>query len=669
MADDKLRYAGYGATLAGFLWIVSIVIAAVGERGATVGDAGDYAGVLATFTMLVVLAAVYQWGNQNRPGLISTTITAVGSIALLVSFVFYAIDFDAEDGTAFSLVFLGMVIVGFGLAALGRHFHRYAQTAGLGTGVMILGFFMALGWPAALIIGSVFDINLSDNVAGAVWISAFVAQAIAWLLLGLILLRLPNESGEEQLESSRKVVTKSNKRFRYLAGFVAALSITILVGFVLVARGRSPEITPVPPVDPDQQILFYNGVVLTMDPEQPQASALAVTGEKIEAVGSDDEILVLEEPGAVLVDLDGSTLMPGFVDPHNHLFNDAKSLSGMSLAEIQQVALEHGITTQGDLYVDKSFLREMQRFEEAGGLQIRTSLYLVANDNCGRSQGDWWKDHPATAEPGEMLRIGGVKIFADGGSCKGVALTYELVPGEGLGDLFFSQEELNKLVSEVQAEGRQVAIHAAGDRAIEQAQNAIAAALNGEPNKYRHRIEHNAIDRPELLPRYGEIGIVPLIFSRYEVCDREGPLPPEEYQSWEWPWREMMEANPGLVIAWHGDYRRSGRVQPLGDLYGLVTRNDVADDGTICPGYDWLKPNTLSVGEALPMMTINAAYALFRDDEVGSLEPGKYADLIVLSDNPLAVSPEQIPRMDVWLTMVGGRTAYCATGHESSCPE
>nr|NIW44028.1 hypothetical protein [Gammaproteobacteria bacterium] len=65
-------------------------------------------------------------------------------------------------------------------------------------------------------------------------------------------------------------------------------------------------------------------------------------------------------------------------------------------------------------------------------------------------------------------------------------MSYEIVPGKGLGDLFFSQEDLNELVAEIQAEGRQVAIHAAGDRAVEQAQNAIAAALNGAPNEYRH---------------------------------------------------------------------------------------------------------------------------------------------------------------------------------------
>ena len=107
---------------------------------------------------------------------------------------------------------------------------------------------------------------------------------------------------------------------------------------------------------------------------------------------------------------------------------------------------------------------------------------------------------------------------------------------------------------------------------------------------------------------------------------------------------------------------------PLADLYGLVTRNDLENDGHICPGYEWLKQNTLSIEESLPVMTINAAYALFREDEIGSLEMGKYADLLILSHNPMANPAETLLETEVWLTMVGGRTAYCATGQESLCP-
>jgi predicted amidohydrolase YtcJ len=446
------------------------------------------------------------------------------------------------------------------------------------------------------------------------------------------------------------------------------LGLALLACLWLAGCALAAPSTPAPTVDPARQVIFHNGVVLTMNQEAPQATALAVTGALITAVGADADILALAGPGARLIDLRGAALLPGFVDPHSHIFNDARQHLDMTLAEAQQVALENGTTTLGDLYVDEGFLREMRAFAARGSLQVRTSLYLVATDNCGRPQGDWWLEHEPTGEPGEWLRIGGVKIFADGGTCRDVALSYELEPGGGLGDLFFEQQALNDLVAKAQAAGRQVAIHALGDRAVEQAQNAIAAALAGAPNTYRHRIEHNAVVRPELLARYGEIGIVPTVFGLYPHCSPFGPPPPEAYRSWEWPWRALLDANPGLPVAWHGDDPYFGRLRPLDDLYGFVTRGDVAADGTPCPAPEWHAVHAVSTEEALRMMTINAAYALFRETEVGSLEAGKYADLIVLSANPLAVAPEALLQTEVWLTMIGGRTAHCAAGHADECP-
>jgi predicted amidohydrolase YtcJ len=441
-----------------------------------------------------------------------------------------------------------------------------------------------------------------------------------------------------------------------------------LLLLLLVGCSAADYPAPPPTIQPGQQLIFHNGLILTMDENAPQAEALVITGEKIEAVGSDEAMLALRRADSVVIDLQGQTLMPGFVDPHTHLFNDAEQSLEMSLNEVQQVALANGITTIGNAFVTEGFLEEMRDFEAAGQLRIRTSLYLVATDNCGRLQGDWWQEHAPTREAGEMLRIGGIKLFTDGGTCERPALSYELRPGEGLGDLFFSQEALNGLVAEAQAADHQVLIHAIGDRAVEQAQNAIAAALDGQPNSYRHRIDHNSVIRPELLARYGEIGIVPVIFGPYPICEPFGPPPPAEYQAWEWPWRALLDANPDLPIAWHGDDPFFGRIRPLDDLYSLVTRNEIGTNGRVCEAPEWQKAHTITAEEALRLMTINAAYALFREEEVGTLEPGKYADLIVLSGDPLAADPETIPQINVWLTMVGGRVEYCAAGHEELCP-
>lgn len=430
-------------------------------------------------------------------------------------------------------------------------------------------------------------------------------------------------------------------------------------------NGAQQQVMPAPKVDPNQSIIFHNGVVLTMDADRPIAEAVSIKGEKIEAVGTNVEILALQSIGTEAIDLEGRTLMPGFVDAHTHILNDARS-QGRSLDQAQTLALRNGITTLGDLYVDESFTREIQAFALRGELRVRTNLYLVANTNCGINLGDWYMKYPPTRQPGEMLRVGGVKIFTDGGSCGGVALSFELEPGQGQGDLWLTQDRLNEMVAEAQAAGYQVAIHAIGDRAVAQAQDAIAFALDGSPNIYRHRMEHLSVLRPEFISRFGELGIVPVLNGEYPVCTPFGPAIPEGYRDWEWPWLELRSANPDLQIAWHSDYPfLSGN--PFVHLYGFVTRNGVFQNYT-CPAKDWLIDDTLTVLESLSIMTIESAYALFRDEEVGSLETGKYADMIVISGNPLTKSEDELKSLDVLVAMVGGSFEYCNPRNPDLCP-
>ncbi|NJC95454.1 MAG: amidohydrolase family protein [Anaerolineae bacterium] len=429
-------------------------------------------------------------------------------------------------------------------------------------------------------------------------------------------------------------------------------------------------VTPAPTISAEEaaDVIFYNGVILTMNPDQPRAQGIAIRGDKIIALGSNQEITAYQDDHTKMVHLGGRTLMPGFVDAHTHLLNDAGQF-GTDLDGIQQLALENGITTLGNLYTTQDFLNEMRQYDADGKLRIRTSLYLIYNTNCGDIVGDWWKDVPPTREPGEMLRIGGVKIFADGGSCKRPALSYETSPGSGLGDLLLNGDQIAGVVLEAQSLGHQVAIHALGDRAIEAALDGIESALDGQPNTFRHRIEHNAIQRHDLLPRYGEIGVVATIFGTFPSCvDFANPSPPP-YNEWEWAWDTLLEANPGLHVAWHGDDPYIRPISPILELYGFVTRNFADDDRTtVCEGKDWIRDNTLTAEQALPMMTRESAYALFRDPEVGTLEPGKYADLIILSANPLTETPETLLDTYVLMTMISGNVEYCAPGSEALCP-
>jgi len=431
-----------------------------------------------------------------------------------------------------------------------------------------------------------------------------------------------------------------------------------------------------------------------MEPDMPQAEALAVQGENILAVGANEEILTLSGPETEVIDLDGRALLPGFVDSHTHIFNDrAKArlneyIPNGTLEEAQHLAIKLGITTLANMWVDHRFLEEFEVFEP--NLKVRTKLYLAYNSNCGDVYGQWWTGElPLTSTSGRLQVTPGVKIFSDGGTCGKVpAMTVEIQP-DYYGDLFMTEEQLVDVVTDIDARGLQVAIHAIGDRAIESVLDALETVLAGRPNTLRHRIEHNNYIRPDLLPKYGQIGVVPAVWNS-EACwindvadvgpggeliltQRGGPTS----HPWINPWRSLIDQNPGIKLAWHSDTPWVG-FSPITDLYSLVTRNEVRvyqdygggqhPVGTVCNAPDWLADEAITREEALELMTINSAYALHMDDVVGSLKPGKYADLVVLSNNPLSVTEHELKDLEVLLTMIGGVVEYSAPGSDLIFP-
>lgn len=430
--------------------------------------------------------------------------------------------------------------------------------------------------------------------------------------------------------------------------------------------------TTTTPGTTSDQVVFYHGALITIDDQMPTASALLVQGGRIAAVGSDDEVLARAERGAQLIDLGGRALMPGFVDAHAHMFGSVTTAEDPDRVEVQDTLLAGGITTTAELFVDDGLLADLQAMADRDALRLRLSLYLNYNDACGNPLGDWYRAYAPTREPGEMLRIGGIKIYSDGGFCNVPAATFDY-PGYGSDDPYFTAPELEAVIRELDAAGYQLAIHALGDRAIDMVLAAYTAVLHGD-NPRHHRIDHNAILHPEQYGLYTQAGAVAVIFGAYHTCVALGTstalryVVPAEYRTWEWPWRDLMEANPGVHFAWHGDMPGIFPPSAFPHLYGLVTRDQLAEDGTVCEAPDWLEANALDVDTALELMTMGAAYALDRDAEVGSLTPGKFADLIILSDDPRTVEPRALADLQVLMTMVGGQVEHCREGAEALCP-
>ncbi len=439
---------------------------------------------------------------------------------------------------------------------------------------------------------------------------------------------------------------------------------------------RSPETlnnedTTVPtPTDQSNEppsIVFYNGQILTME-DNFITTAIEIQEDKIIAVGNDSDILANAGPNALQLDLQGKTLMPGFIDTHTHWFNNVWQ---DDFETGQELLLSEGITTSAELFVEEPLIQDMREWDEAGNLRMRISLYPVHIDNCGDNRGDWyWPDYPVSRDDGAMLQIPGIKMFNDGGSCNLPATSFEN-PDGGTGDLYYQVDELSEMIIEAQKKGYQVAVHGLGDRAIEVIMDAFEIALAGGENVYHHRIEHNTLIRDDMLQRYSELDLVANLFGGFPGCffvDGRFTGSPDEYQHWEWRWRSLLDANPDVHFAWHSDAPYISEPKPMENIYSFLTRIDFREDGSICFPPDWAADDLLSVEEVLPMMTIEGAYALLRNHEIGSLKVGKLADLIILSDNPLEIPVNDIRDIQVLMTMVAGNVEFCESGYEMFCP-
>jgi len=246
----------------------------------------------------------------------------------------------------------------------------------------------------------------------------------------------------------------------------------------------------------------------------------------------------------------------------------------------------------------------------------------------------------------DMVKIGFVKVFADGSlGARTAALKepYSDKP-ETRGMMLYTQRKLNKLVSKAHRAGLQLAVHAIGDRAIETVLKAFENVLKKHPRKnHRHRIEHCSVLNPKLIKRMKRLGLIASVqphftFSDFWVVDRVG----KDRARWVYPFKTLVKE--GLFVTSGSDCP----VEPIDPLLGVwaaVTRKSFAEE-------------SLTVEEALKTYTLNAAYASFDENNKGTIEVGKFADLTVLSDDLLNIPAEEIKSVKVEMTIVDGKIVY-----------
>ena len=252
----------------------------------------------------------------------------------------------------------------------------------------------------------------------------------------------------------------------------------------------------------------------------------------------------------------------------------------------------------------------------------------------------------------DFLKIGPIKVFADGGFTGPAAYTLEpyLNQGDYRGYLNIPEEDLISLLNEIHDAGWQMGIHAIGDAAIKLVVDTLADALDRNPRPdHRHYLNHFSMRPPQetmvKMARHNihitqQPNFTYTLEGRY-TANLDGPR--LEHNN---PLRSPM--NQGIVVAISSDILPIG---PFVGLYSAVTRKGMS-------GRVFAPEEAITMEEAIRGYTITGAYLNFQEHSKGSLEPGKFADMIVLSNDILSVAPEQIMDIQVDQTYIDGVLVY-----------
>ena len=369
-------------------------------------------------------------------------------------------------------------------------------------------------------------------------------------------------------------------------------------------------------------------------------------------------------------------LIPPFTPAMNHQ---------AALKALQEFRAQ-GITSFLDAAADPATVAAFAAVQREGALTARGHFALAIGAEEGRDPQQAiatvkalavkYDQGPAKPEP--TIQVRNIKLFLDGvisaPAFTGAMLTPYFentgtpqaphwVPGTNPGPaVYFPPALLSELVLRGARAGFEPHLHADGDRAVREGLDAYAALRKEFTEaQIRAAIAHDEAVDPADYPRYAALGVIPVLSFQWEkrapdtIDNDEDYLGPERFRVTE---PAGLLAKAGARIAYGSDWP----VDPLNEWFALkvaVTRENAPAAGEKYRGRLGDDPG-LTLVQALTAITANAAYELHADQEVGTLEAGKFADFIVLDRDPFAIAPAAIADIKVRRTVVGGRTVYAA---------
>lgn len=319
---------------------------------------------------------------------------------------------------------------------------------------------------------------------------------------------------------------------------------------------------------------------------------------------------------------------------------------------------EYGITSVTEPGVSTTVCKAYHNLLDRGELTCRIDLMpnwygftlkqddeqlskLIGNYNFASGYGNEW------------IRYTALKMAIDGGLTSGTALkSWPYKGDEGLRDikLRLDIDKLDEYVKTAHDAGWNVGIHVMGDVAIEKAVDAMYKAIKANPRKHRHYIIHAYYPNEETLRKMGEVGIMASVQGSFIYGEADGydDLLPRDKQESFLPLKSYQKH--GVICSMSTDMPCAD-VNPFWSMYSAVTRKGIR-------GYCLGTEECITVNEALRMMTVNGAILNGEEAYKGTLEPGKAADLVVLSEDLTSIDVENLKHLQAEITMLDGKIIF-----------
>ena len=369
---------------------------------------------------------------------------------------------------------------------------------------------------------------------------------------------------------------------------------------------------------------------------------------------------------AETADPDGGTIVKDDVtgEPTGILKDEAMNLvfdiipepSEKEADEAFDRAMEHilslGVTQVQDMCSWENY-ETYFRAQKRGALRARIHTFIY----------DWdWEllnsQDEKVVEGDDWLSIAGVKLFVDGSLGSSTAWFYVPYLDEPTtsGLMVTDTAYTRRMIFNVEEAGLQMAIHAIGDLANDWVLDAYADVIKKYGSRDRRfRIEHAQHLSQKAISRFAQIGVIASMQPPHLIDDgrwAEKRIGSELLEG-TYAFRSLLDSGAKLTF---GSDWTVAPIAPLYGIYAAVTRRTLDDKHP----NGWLPEQKITVEEALRCYTVNNAEGVFREDKLGTLEAGKYADFVVLSDNLLEIDPVKIKDVTVLRTVVDGIEQYCS---------